>query len=134
MLRSAQRLPRFGMNLAGVRPKRCSGMQVGMQMRGYKFESTRHSPVEVGTKTTGSKSTFNWYKKEVIQGFPRTRLLVRGEMLRQRIMFNPFSMSKEMRNLSDIAGHGAFLMLAISYTETDVFMLRLYAAGGDHSY
>jgi hypothetical protein len=84
----------------------------------------------VGTKTTGSKSTFNWYKKEVIQGFPRTRLLVRGEMLRQRIMFNPFSMSKEMRNLSDIAGHGAFLMLAISYTETDVFMLRLHAAAG----
>jgi len=130
MLRPAQRLPRFGMRLAQARPQGCSGMLTGMQRRGYKFESTRHSPVQVGTKTTGSKSTLNWYKEEVMRRFPRTRLLVRGEMLRQRIMFNPFIMGKEVRNLSDIAGHGAFLMLAISYTETDVFNLRMYAAAG----
>jgi CRP-like cAMP-binding protein len=33
-------------------------------------------------------------------------------------------------NLSNLAGHGSFLMLALGYMESDVLLLRAYAAGG----
>ena len=71
-----------------------------------------------------------WWKKEILGGFPKCRILIRAEMVKRRRMWNIFLWKEETRSLSDIAGHASFVVLAISYTETELLNLRMYAAAG----
>ena len=58
-------------------------------------------------------------------------LLLRGAMTRKRVLNLMFIKSTNRAfSYSDVAGHGAFLCLALSYLETDFLTLRLYAASG----
>ena len=64
----------------------------------------------------------------------RRILLLKGNMVKRRnILFTiPFGIGTKnwSYSLSDLCGHGAFLMLGLSYLETEIFNLRLFAASG----
>ena len=74
-----------------------------------------------------------WWK-EAINYLNRKRVLLRGTMVRIRRVELPIY--GEILHLnstfsySNLAGHGAFIFLALSYKETDFLNLRLYAASG----
>lgn len=54
----------------------------------------------------------------------RQRLFFRGAMIKKR------NFNGKAYSFADLTGHGAFVFLAISYLETDITNLRLYAASG----
>eukprot|EP01041_Mallomonas_annulata_P009852 gene9852-20491_t len=73
-------------------------------------------------------------QKSLLSTLKRKLVLLRGSMVRmRRIVINiPFigTSFPVIFTLSNMAGHGAFLCLALSYLETDFFSLRMYAASG----
>lgn len=85
----------------------------------------------------GSKLTNPEYYEELISTLKRKKLLLRAAMTKKRkIVLQPpaFIGSDPIRlpmfNLSELAGHGSFVFLALSYLENDFLNLRLYAFSG----
>lgn len=67
----------------------------------------------------------------VFLGIQKKKVLFRGFMVKKRYFnfrYLPFP-PKEF-NFSNLAGHGAFIFLALSYMENDFLNLRLYAMSG----
>ena len=69
--------------------------------------------------------------------FRRKMILIKGKMIKRRNLFlnvplstNRFHTYNWSYSYSDLCGHGAFFMLGLSYLETEIFNLRLYAATG----
>jgi len=62
-----------------------------------------------------------WWQKRLI--------LLRGAMVRQRTIQIPGGTALKV-TLSEAAGHCAFVALALSYSEKDVWHLRMYACSG----
>ena len=60
----------------------------------------------------------------------RNMLLLRGAMIRRRMIKFPFSEDAHVMSLSDLAGHSAFVCLAASYMATDISDLRITAVSG----
>lgn len=69
----------------------------------------------------------------------RSKLLIKAKMIERRdfILTVPGFISRSRERMmshsyswSDLAGHGSFLFLAVSYLERDFFHLRLYAMSG----
>lgn len=56
-------------------------------------------------------------------------------MVKERVLHLPIALSTLpplafKTNLSNICGHGSFLMLMMGYMESDVLLLRVFSAGG----
>jgi hypothetical protein len=72
------------------------------------------------------------------KSFPYYFNLIRESVIKQRIII--YKLPKRIGKIvipytfSNIAGHGSFLLLAISYLEADLFMLRVYALSGIYVY
>ena len=71
---------------------------------------------------------------EIQSAIKRRILLLRGSIVKRRrfLLALPFGIGSKSwsYSFSDLCGHGAFLMLGLSYLETEIFNLRLFAASG----
>lgn len=85
-------------------------------------------------------SLLSWME-DMVTRFKKKKLLLRGEMVRLRLLRFPWppigfsgtfpqTMNSVAYTLSNVAGHGAFICLALSYLEKDFLSLRLYALSG----
>jgi len=78
-------------------------------------------------KAQGMVGTLEW-----VQGFTSKKMiLLKGFFCKIRRTNLPYV--KDMfpvYSVSNMAGHGAFMAMALSYLETDFMMLRIYAASG----
>jgi len=70
-----------------------------------------------------------WRFEELLRQIKMQKILIKYEMVKARNIFIPY-MGKCKFTLSNLAGHGAFIMLALSYLETEFLNLRVYAASG----
>ena len=74
-------------------------------------------------KATKAQSLLVYIQKQLV--------FVKGFMLKKRQTKHPYLKDLfPIYTFSNVAGHGAFLCLAISYMESDFMMLRIYAATG----
>lgn len=68
------------------------------------------------------------------KSFPHYFNVIREFIIKQRIIIYklPQRIGKIVipYTFSNVAGHGSFLLLSVSYLETDLFMLRVYALSG----
>ena len=85
----------------------------------------------------GSKFTDPEFYEDLVSTLKRKKLLLRAAMTKKHkiILHPPESISKDpirlpLFNLSELAGHGSFVFLALSYMESDFLNLRLYALSG----
>lgn len=76
-----------------------------------------------------------WFDSCVME-FKKQKVLLRGAMVKQRPVHIPSFLKSVLVNppkaykLSNLAGHGAFVCLALSYLENDFMNLRMYAVSG----
>ena len=75
-------------------------------------------------------ATLEWWINEISNGFPRSKILLRGAIITKHMIWNPITNKRVPMSVSILCGHLSFMALAISYTESDVLSLRLYAATG----
>ena len=90
--------------------------------------------------SSSDRSSIFGYLRELSSQFKKKKLLFRGEMVRPRIFrFTvPAFFTKRgapssymiAYTWSNVAGHGAFVFLALSYLEKDFLNLRLFAVSG----
>ena len=102
---------------------------------------TQSNPMRMARKVAAPKEggSISMSVEEIITNLKKKKLLLRGAMLRKRSFLVtipafgslrseiPFSIVYQWSNL---AGHGSFVFLAISYLESDFLNLRLFAIGG----
>ena len=77
---------------------------------------------------------YSYNRHETIIGIlQKQKILLRGAMIKKRttnfLFLNNF-LPTYSYSYSELAGHGAFISMALSYSETDFMMLRAYASTG----
>ena len=61
----------------------------------------------------------------------KRNIFLRYNMMKARMLKLPFTDDRKLKfSLSNVCGHGAFILLAFSYLETEFLTLRVYAASG----
>ena len=68
--------------------------------------------------------------EEIRNVIDRKFIYFRYNMIRMREMQLPITEKTVAYSYSNVCGHGAFVLLAVSYLETDFLRLRMYAASG----
>jgi CRP-like cAMP-binding protein len=101
-----------------------------LRRAGSKFSKFARQHQSNAHKKIAQREKAQYWAEEFRTGFKRSRLLLRGYLIRQQMFFNPVTRKYTKMSISDLAGHGAFLSLAVSYTETDIYLLRVYAVSG----
>ena len=106
-------------------------------MRTFCMRKARKIPP---TGSSGDRSTILGYLRELTSQFKKKKLLFRGAMVRPRLFrfTGPRFFTKRgapssytiAYTWSNVAGHGSFLFLALSYLEKDFLNLRLFAVSG----
>jgi hypothetical protein len=70
------------------------------------------------------------FSEEFIHKLRRKNIYLKHNMMKLRIIRVPFTERRITYSFSNICGHGAFILLALSYLETEFLNLRLYATSG----
>lgn len=105
-------------------------------LQNFKLEIKSMNRFRQSRVVNTSRSPFlEWFQNQMTFA-KKQKLLFRGAMIRRRSVYIPTHLQKwfgtvqHAYTFSNLAGHGAFIFLALSYLESDFLSLRVYAVSG----